>query len=321
MRDSVCRICQNSENNTVVSAREFMFGTGDRFDYVECARCGCLQIVSVPDNLADYYPPEYYSFGPATRETGLKRYLQRKRADFVLGGRGVVGRLVAARYGIPETLINIRRSGLRRADSILEVGCGSGERLLAMNSYGFSDLTGIDPYVERSFNPVSGVRIVKQELSRHEGSYAFVMLHHTFEHMDQPHAVMSDFFRLLKPGKTALVRVPLVSSLAFRRYGADWVQLDAPRHLYLHTVDSMKRVAEKAGLETTDVVFDSTAFQFWGSEQYRSGIPLRDPRSYAMDPSKSPFTPADILEFEREAARLNESGEGDQACFYLRKPL
>ncbi len=147
------------------------------------------------------------------------------------------------------------------------------------------------------------------------------MLHHTFEHMDQPHAVMSDFFRLLKPGKTALVRVPLVSSLAFRRYGADWVQLDAPRHLYLHTVDSMKRVAEKAGLETTDVVFDSTAFQFWGSEQYRSGIPLRDPRSYAMDPSKSPFTPADILEFEREAARLNESGEGDQACFYLRKPL
>jgi SAM-dependent methyltransferase len=321
MAGSICRICENIEGNPVLIAREFMFGTEDRFEYFQCGVCGCLQIAVVPENLADYYPSDYYSFGPAPRETGMRRYLQRKRAEFVLGGCGLVGRLVTARYGIPETLDHIRRAGVSYDDPVLEIGSGSGERLLAMNSYGFSDITGIDPYVARSFDPAPGVRILKQELSVHEGTYSFVMLHHTFEHMDHPHAVVGDVCRLLEPGKTALVRIPLASSLAFRNYGADWVQLDAPRHLYLHTVDSMKRVAEKAGLEITDVVYDSTAFQFWGSEQYRSGIPLRDSRSYAMNPSKSQFAPADIKEFEREAARLNDTGEGDQACFYLRKPL
>jgi len=321
MAGSICRICENETDNTTLSAREFMFGTEDRFDYFQCGRCGCLQIAVVPENLGDYYPDDYYSFLPARRESVFRRFLQKKRAAYVIEGRGKIGRLVVARYGIPETLEYIRRAGLLYDDPVLEIGCGSGDRLLAMKTYGFSNLAGLDPYVEASIYPAPGVKILKQDLSDHRGAYAFVMLHHAFEHMDQPASVMADICRLLLPGKSALLRVPIASSEAFRRYGADWVQLDAPRHLFLHTVDSMKEVTKKAGLEITDIVFDSTAFQFWGSEQYRSGIPLRDPRSHAMDPSKSPFTPADILEFEREAARLNEAGEGDQACFYLRKPL
>lgn len=319
MPGMVCRICDNESNNTVVAAREFMFGTEDPFEYFQCGRCGCLQITRVPDNLGDYYPDEYYSFGAARRETGLRRWLQRRRAVWVLEGRGLVGRLVAARFGVPDTLEHVRRTGLAYADPVLEAGSGSGERLLALNAYGFSDLTGIDPYVEKSTDPAPGVRILKQELSEHDGSYALVMLHHAFEHMDHPRAVMKHIHRLLAPGGTALVRIPLASSAAFRTYGADWVQLDAPRHLYLHTADSMKIVADGAGMNITGVVYDSTAFQFWGSEQYRRGIPLRDPRSYATDPDNSVFSPAEIGEYERRAVRLNETGQGDQACFYLRR--
>ena len=39
-------------------------------------------------------------------------------------------------------------------------------------------------------------------------------------------------------------------------------------------MESMKYLGILAGLELAKVVFDSTAFQFWGSEQYRKGIAL-----------------------------------------------
>src|SRR5690606_13809129 len=114
------------------------------------------------------------------------------------------------------------------------------------------------------------------------------------------------------------IRVPVADSWAWRHYGTDWVQLDAPRHLFLHTRRSLDLLAADAGLVVERVADDSGAFQFWGSEQYRRDIPLRDPRSYAVNPRASDFTAAQIREFRRRAADLNARGEGDQASFYLR---
>ena len=130
---------------------------------------------------------------------------------------------------------------------------------------------------------------------------------------------MHHIVRLLKPEGVALVRIPVADSWAWRHYGADWVQLDPPRHLFLHTRRSMDLLAAAAGLKVERVVHDSTAFQFWGSEQYRRGIPLQDPRSYARNPRASAFSAGEIRTFEARAAELNACGEGDQACFYLRR--
>ncbi len=297
-----------------------MFGTGDCCDYLQCGQCGCLQIAAVPANLDDYYPPEYYSFGSPRRENMFRRYLQRQRASHTLNGGNIIGKLMVAKYGVPETLEHMKRAGISREDSVLEIGSGSGDRLLALNDYGFTNLTGIDPYIKRSVELGDGVRLLKRELAGLETTFTFVMLHHAFEHMDQPASVMADIHRVLIPGGRALIRIPLALSLAHKNYGVSWVQLDAPRHLYLHTRASMEQLAKSAGLIVEDVVFDSTAFQFWGSEQYKRGIPLRDRRSYAMDPAGSVFSSAEIESFEREANRVNRTGEGDQACFYLRKP-
>ena len=67
------------------------------------------------------------------------------------------------------------------------------------------------------------------------------------------------------------------------------------------------------------VEFDSTEFQFWGSEQYLKGISLRDKRSLAENPRKSIFSKNQIRHFVRQAVELNRNGDGDAACFYLYK--
>jgi SAM-dependent methyltransferase len=38
-----------------------------------------------------------------------------------------------------------------------------------------------------------------------------------------------------------VVRIPAVSSYAWERYGVAWMQLDAPRHFFLHSPKSMTR--------------------------------------------------------------------------------
>lgn len=61
--DRVCRICGNTEGNQSFFPKEMMFGWREAFEYLECARCGCLQIAEVPENLARYYPSDgYYSY-------------------------------------------------------------------------------------------------------------------------------------------------------------------------------------------------------------------------------------------------------------------
>ena len=115
-----------------------------------------------------------------------------------------------------------------------------------------------------------------------------------------------------------MLRIPVASSAAFATYGADWVQLDAPRHLYLYTAKSLEYLARAAGFALFKVVDDSSAFQFWASEQYRQDIALRDPRSYGVNPTRSMFTAQQIDAFTRHADELNASGQGDQAGFDLR---
>lgn len=315
----MCRICGNASRNETFTAREMMYGTREQFDYLRCAGCGCVQIAEIPGDMSRYYPPDYYSFAPAAESGPLARFLQRRRARHVLGSRNVIGGLFARARGIPPTLDHARRAGIGPADAVLEVGCGNGERLLAMRDYGFVDLTGLDPYAAVAARKAPGFKILKTELSDHEGVYDFVMLHHAFEHMDDPAGVLERISRMLGRGGKALLRLPVAASEAFETYGRDWVQLDAPRHLYLHTPGSIGILAARAGLEVVETVYDSTAFQFWGSEQYRRDIPLRDERSYAMNPAASVFGKAEIDRFEAQARRLNREGRGDQACFYLRK--
>lgn len=98
-----------------------------------------------------------------------------------------------------------------------------------------------------------------------------------------------------------------------------WVQLDAPRHYFLHSIESMRILSNKAGFELCEIIYDSTAFQFLGSEQYLKDIPLKDDRSYGINPHNSIFTDEDIISFTNRADELNCANEGDQATFYLRR--
>jgi len=311
-----CQICGNEDSNTLFSAREMMLGLREKFEYLQCSQCGCLQLQDPPEDWSKYYPPKYYSFA-ASPDGPIKQWLKRKRAEKALGRHSLVGSLLIRRWGPPPFAEWLKPASANWNDAILDVGSGSGQVLLDMMQAGFSNLTGIDPYIQAGVTFGPRARILKRHLHELDGTFDLVLMSHSFEHMEDPAAALHETARLLRPGRFLVVRVPVAGTYAWHEYGTDWVQLDAPRHIFLHTENSIRRLADQAGFTLRDVRYDSSSFQFWASEQYRQDIPLHDERSYGVNPSRSSFTRAQIAAYERKAAELNARGDGDQACFYL----
>ncbi len=320
-----CRICQNSNHNTQYTAKEMMLGLRDEHDYFECAECGCLQIVTVPDNLPEYYPDDdYYSYEHVSSATGLKGSLIRKRDHFAATGKGFVGKIMQ-RLQPHDKLPAIARTKVQLDSKILDVGCGAAHLLHSMREAGFNNLLGIDPFNANDITYPNGLHVEKKSIhdlhiNRPEDGWELIMFNHSYEHVFDQLEVLQKAYELLTPGGICLIRIPTVTSWAWRTYGVDWVQLDAPRHLFLHSIKSMHILAEKTGFALDDVIYDSFAFQYWGSMQYQNNIALCDENSYAVNPGKSMFSNEQIKEFNAQSKQLNQQKAGDQAAFYLRKP-
>lgn len=308
-------------------------GLRDWFTYFQCSRCGCLQIRDFPPDIGKYYPPTYYSFAqpgrmPSRPVIRVRQVVREIRDRYAIVQRGAVGRVLYAFRPNPDLRHasaawfpgeGARQAGLRRRLRILDVGSGSGKVLLQLQEAGFSRLLGIDAFLDGDLEYPGGLRILKRTIHEVTGQWDLVMFHHSFEHMADPEQVLDAAARLLAPKGTCLIRLPLVSSYAWERYGVDWVQLDAPRHFFLHSVESLRRLATHAHLELAKIVYDSGSLQFFGSELYRRDIPLQPTHPSEVKARAAAFTSAELDAFERQARALNAEGRGDQAAFYLRK--
>lgn len=318
--DISCRVCAGTEGNTTYVARERMYGTNDEFEYLRCGTCGCQQIVTVPANLSEYYPSDYYSYSDQ-RSGGVRQTVTelRDRSYFQRTFRALAGKLVAAALPNPK-LAAVARIKLRHDARILDVGSGNGEVLRELQSVGYTHLSGIDPFVPTDLDLGGGVTVRKASMvDLTNEKYELIMMHHVFEHLADPLGSMKEIARLLADDGIAVIRIPVAHSWASRHYGPLWVQHDAPRHLFLHTEDSMRLAATQAGLEIVSTIYDSSEAQIWGSELYMQNVSLLSvPRSVYGNPIRRLLSPR-FIRYRAMARRLNRQKLGDQAAFYLRR--
>lgn len=304
-----CDIC-GATQGTPYRVREMMFGSRQPFDYWLCGACGCCQLVTVPD-LKEHYPRDYHAYLPQPRPTGLRGRLRGLRDRGVFTGHPL-GRLLARLYPYPVRGADrwFRRMGVARDARILDVGCGTGELLKDLRAAGFARAEGIDPFLPAEHEaPLRGL-VRRISLADVQGAYDVVMLHHVLEHIPDQRDTLRHVARVLAPRGWCLIRIPKLPNAAWEQYREHWVQLDAPRHLFIHTDASLRRLATEAGLAVLATEDDSTEFQFAGSELYARDMPL--------DKLSSAWTPRQLRAFRRQATRLNRVGRGDQAAWYLR---
>jgi SAM-dependent methyltransferase len=313
-----CRVCGNEKDNQSYEVQEMMFGYKDVFCYFQCTKCHCLQIEEIPPNLSKYYPDQYFAYKPISHHNKRKKFLIGLRNNYAVFGKGFIGKLYYAKH-TNTALRCLSFLPLRKNANILDVGCAAGALLYSLRELGFKNLLGVDPFIAKDIEYKNGLKILKKEVDEVDGEWDLVMFHHSFEHIPDPTKTMQTVSGLLKPNGHCVLRVPTVSSYAWKYYREKWVQLDAPRHFYLHSVESIGILADNAGLDLFKIIYDSTSFQFWGSEQYKKDIPLLDKRSYLVNRQNSIFLKEEIFAFAKRAKELNETKQGDQAIFYLRK--
>ena len=318
----ICKICSNSKNNKAFNVKEMMFGFRDKFTYFECSRCGCLQIAKIPENMGKYYPSNYYSFEKSISNNNfIKQIFIRKRDEYALFKKGFIGKIIYKKY--PYMFLDmISRIKINYNTKILDVGCGAGNFLYFLNKMGFRNLVGVDPYIEEDI--IDGnIKIFKRTINDLPNNKKFdlIISSHSFEHISKQLGMLVKISKILSENGACLLRMPVKTEYIWNKYGVNWVQIDAPRHFFLHTLKSFELLVKKSGMSIQDMIFDSTEFQFWGSEQYKKNIPLLAENSYSENPNKSIFTKKEISEFKKKAKELNIMKQGSQVAFFLTKKL
>lgn len=314
-----CRICLNTKDNKEYVVKEMMFGTQDEFKYFQCNECGCLQICDFPQNIDKYYPDNYYSYGINSHTNFFKRILKNSRNKFAITGKGILGRVLYML--LPNySLVLLRNVLIDKSAKILDVGCGDGALLYDLNEIGYKKLLGIDPYIDNDIIYHNGLNILKKSIFDLCDKFDLIMFHHSFEHIKEQFETLKKTKELLEPDGLVLICIPTVSSFAWEKYKENWVQLDAPRHYFLHSTNSMEILSEKCGLAVKDIQFVSSEFQFIGSEQYLRGIPLVSENSFYKNKNSSIFKRKEILYYKKKAQELNKIKYGD-TCAFILKPI
>jgi SAM-dependent methyltransferase len=322
-----CRICGGMALANIKS-REMMLGLREHFVYGECRACGCVQISEYPEEMAQYYPENYYSYSHPTLvqpESGRSALRQIKR----YARKFMINRSASSRRDFIEA--DSTRSWLKSRPvvqlylthvpdhkaRILDVGCGGGGLLRSLHYLYYENLQGVDPFVPQDVYLDGQLLVRKAHLRDMVPAYDCISFHHVLEHLPDQLGILREARRLLTANGLAMIRIPLAGGAAWRTYRENWVQLDPPRHFYLHTEKSFRLLAGEAGFEVASIEYDSTGLQFWGSELYLRDISLMDPSSPAHGKA-SVFSAGELAEFETRAAALNQSRDGDQIVAILR---
>lgn len=93
------------------------------------------------------------------------------------------------------------------------------------------------------------------------------------------------------------------------------------RTMHIVTRDTSYKLARKARVEVFKIQYDTTAFEFYGSEMYARGIPLTDKNSPWIDANSTLFTKEEMEGFNILANKVNQAGQSGRASFFLRKAL
>lgn len=222
-----------------------------------CDTCGLVHVDPLPteEDLTAYYTGGYY--GSAAQGVNAQNGAggsanARERADGV--ARRVFSPTVPwwkkVRYAV-RGWSYLRLLDRGRERRVLEVGCGQGKNLEALNLFRGVEVEGLEPSEAAAEYAARRGQLVRQGLLREQqyppDRFDLVLYLHVIEHVRDPLAELAEVRRVLRPGGLLVLHTPDVSHVRARRAGAGWKHLKPPRHLWFFSPDTLGRLLVKAG--------------------------------------------------------------------------
>ena len=282
VKNHKCRICGEEGLFQSYLVKEMMKGTKDEFEYFVCPKCLCLQIAEIPSNLGDYYGNDYYSMSDIKDRN------------------------------------TVFESPVVDSTKILDVGCGNGGWLYEVAYSGHDNLYGCDPFIEKDIHYGDRVFIRKCDITDMDGDGTFdaVRMGDSFEHVTNPGEVLMKAARLIKDTGIIELILPTYPNIAFDLFETHWYQLDAPRHIFLHSIVSLQYLASQCGLEIAKYTYDSNNSQIIRSFFYSKGVSYNEMTNELI---LEYFDAAEIEKIDEMVEEANMKNMGDHMQVLLIK--
>lgn len=257
---NLCPVCKSDRINKIFPVKDYTV-SGREFQVVECGHCTLRFTQDVPtqEHIGAYYKSEEYISHTDTGK-GLVNNLYKKVRSFTMKQKA----------GIIKNYTRLQ------SGSLLDVGCGTGMFLYAMQSNGWR-VTGLepDPDARKLAEKLHGIKVFSSEelFSLQAGSFNAITMWHVLEHVHQLHEYVEQLKNLLAPGGKLFIAVPNYTSRDAKAYGKFWAAYDVPRHLYHFSPQSMDVLVHQHGLKVIKRLpmwFDSFYVGMLSSK-YKSG--------------------------------------------------
>jgi len=213
----------------------------DDFTVVKCKKCGLIYVNPRPSEqeIIKFYP-ETYSWKETLQAGSLfTRIVRRLEKAY---------RYHLLNYEVNRVLKFTRCSSGR----VLDIGCGSGDRLSVFRDNGF-EAYGVE------ISPAARYAKEKLKLDVFEGDlykanypgdfFDIVTMYSVLEHLHNPKELLFEVRRILKREGFLIVQVPNTESLQFRIFKDKWSAFDVPRDLYYFNISLLNRILSNSGFK------------------------------------------------------------------------
>ena len=247
-----CYLCGTAGDPLYQGLHDRLYAAPGEWSLRRCQNSACglvwLDPMPLPSEVWKAYT-NYYTHGGDNgeqRAPGMRAHI-----FALLKGTYRVALYLTPFHSARRRLARMHLDGIKPG-RLLEVGCGSGERLALLRSMGW-EVVGqeVDASAAQHARDHYGVEVrvgSLEAIGLPEASFDAVVTNHVIEHVPDPVGLLAACNRFLKDGGLLCVVTPNIESYGRRHFGLSWMALDPPRHLYLFSPRTLMAVAEKVGI-------------------------------------------------------------------------